>query len=133
MHQRIGLLVVAFMIACVIGSSVATAAQVMTANIPFKFLAGGKVHDPGKYELTIPDDEATLTLVPAKGASSLVPVLTRLAEPVPSPSSARLVFDKIGDTYYLSEAWMPGFDGFATHMTKAKHVHEAVPLDKKAH
>jgi hypothetical protein len=58
-------------------------------------------------------------------------VLTRIAEPDPPASEAKVVFDKVGDVYYLSEVWMPGSDGFLLMATKEKHTHVKVKAIRK--
>ena len=48
----------------------------------------------GKYEVRMNDDLLGVTLVPAKGASLLALVVTRLAEPEPALADAKLVFPR---------------------------------------
>ena len=47
----------------------------------------------------------------------------------------RLIFDKIGDTNYLAELWLPDQDGFVLHATNEPRTHTSVKLDRggKAH
>jgi hypothetical protein len=131
MRSRAPLLFVAFMLAMVAGPSVARAQDSLAADVPFTFVAAGAPHGPGRYELRINEDQMSLSLVPAKGAARPVLSITRLAAPVAPAADGRLVFDKVGDTYYLAEAWFPGEDGFVLHLTKEKHTHQAVKLHKK--
>ena len=47
---------------------------------------------------------------------SLIPVITRLAKTGGkslASTSARLVFDTVGEERYLSEVWIAGTDGFS--------------------
>jgi hypothetical protein len=103
-------------------------------DIPFKFIAAGKVHQPGAYEVQVSDSQAVLTLIPhkRKEAASTLLVLTRLAAPATPLTEGRVVFDKAGDRYYLSELWVPGLDGFLTHAEKGAHTHQAIKIDRKA-
>ncbi len=125
----VGLLALAF----VVGGSAAYAQDVVSGNIPFKFIAAGRVHQPGMYELRVSDDEGLLMLLDesVKTPSNALLVEGRLASPATLTSEVgRLVFDKVGDTYYLSEAWFPGLDGFIVHTTPGEHTHETVTVTR---
>jgi hypothetical protein len=63
-----------------------------------------------------------------KPSGGFLLVLTRLAAPHAKLPEGRLVFDKVGDTYTLSEMWLPDKDGFLLHATKEKHTHHTTPL-----
>ncbi len=118
----------------VLGTSALAQAQVLVGDIPFKFMAAGRMHDPGRYELRVSEDESGLTVTPegkGLGAGIEVLALTRLASPAGGVPESRLVFDKVGDTYYLSEAWFSGEDGFVLHSTREKHTHATIRLNKK--
>ncbi len=50
--------------------------------------------------------------------------MTRLSGEIhTTPQDAHLVFDKVGDTYLLSELWIPGEDGYLLQITKGAHEH----------
>ena len=76
------------------GASAAYAQIVATFDASFAFRLGTSVHQPGKYEVRMNDDLLGVTLVPAKGASLLALVVTRLAEPEPALADAKLVFPR---------------------------------------
>ena len=90
------------------GSANAQSSRRVTANVPFEFIVGNKTFEAGDYEV----NAATL------GAEAMVirnedsrRAITRLTNPIVtmSPkSSARLVFHKYGDTYFLAEVWSGG-------------------------
>ncbi len=130
MLRRIVLVMVPLVLFLVAGRSVAYADPALSADIPFKFVAGGSTHDPGRYELRVNDGDVMLTLVPAKGAEALLSPLTRLASR-DGQTDPCLVFDKVGNTYILSEAWFPGLDGFMLHATKEPHTHQVVKVTSK--
>ena len=120
-------------LAFVIGPAVADAQQAgLVANVPFKFVAAGKPQDAGAYGLRVDKTRGAIELVPPKGAGEVMLVMTRLAAPEGVMSGGRLVFDKVGDTYTLSEIWVPGEDGFLVHATKETHTHQTTPLGRKA-
>ena len=101
------------------------------ANIPFQFTAQGKVLPAGSYDIVRePAKELIRFSGAAKGASVFVPIVTRLAKGVHTVENAHIVFDKVGDTHFLSELWIPGQDGYLLHSTKAKHEHEVVDVPR---
>ncbi len=104
------------------------AEPVFRMNIPFQFTVEGKVFPAGQYDFThyAGHDYIEVRAV-AKGPSVNVLVLTRLAAGMhTTPKDAHAVFDKIGDTYFLSEFWIPDMDGFLLHITKEKHEHKII-------
>lgn len=97
------------------------------AIIDFQFTAGGKVFPAGDYQFTR-DTIAPVFRVQGEGKNfALAPVITRLAAAMhTTPQDSHLVFDKVGDTYMLSEIWVPGEDGYVLLITKGEHTHKVV-------
>ena len=134
MNPKVAGLASLMALAFVVGPAVADAQQddELVANVPFKFVAAGKPHQAGAYALRVNKTRETVELVPPKGTGEVMLVMTRLAAPEKEMAEGRLVFDKVGDTYTLSEVWVPGEDGFLVHATKETHTHHATPLGRKA-
>ncbi len=100
----------------------------MKGPIPFQFTAGKKVLPAGNYEV-VPDVDNGLVRISSSDnkAEAEVMVVTRLAGGIHSTvTDAQLVFDKVGDTYTLSEVWLPNQDGFLVHTTSGQHQHHVV-------
>jgi hypothetical protein len=112
--------------------AVASGQESVSASIPFRFMAAGKTHEPGEYLLRVNTDQQSWTLATAKGTSTVAVVVTRLAANGNPGSGDRLVFDKVGDTYYLSEVWPQTEDGYLLHVTKERHTHHVVKLSRPA-
>jgi hypothetical protein len=74
--------------------------------------------------------EHPLSLQPAKGAEVFVPVLTLLSRRGAALEEPELVFDQVGNTYFLSEVWMPEYDGFLVRATKGAHQHNVIKGQK---
>lgn len=108
------------------------AADVVIANVPFAFKAGAKSLPAGEYEFVLhPNDEivAVSSTTNPKGPSSMVGIVTMLAS-AGSPD-ARVVFDKVGGQYILSEVWQPEGEGVLVQATKGKHEHHVLKARKK--
>ncbi len=109
------------------------AANPMKADIPFSFQVGSKTMSAGTYDFKIDTTANTVDVqggTPRGGAVAMI--MTQLAAP-PHPGQqehAHIVFDKVGNTYTLSELWEPGSDGILVHATKGKHEHFVVHVTK---
>ena len=75
-------------------------------SIPFSFVVQGKALAAGDY--TIDQDSASFTsIVRSTDAKSAAIALVAYQEPAGPRESARLVFHRYGDQYFLSEVWIP--------------------------
>jgi hypothetical protein len=118
-------------VATLVGAtSRASAQDILEANIPFTFTASGTTHDAGKYEFRVIDDDQTLEFTGPARTGGFIQVMTRLAAPEPFIPDGRFVFDRVGDTYFLSEMWLPEQEGFLVHAAKERHTHHVVKLQK---
>ncbi len=102
------------------------------AKVDFSFTVEGKVLPPGQYEFAR-DDTAQAFKVQGEGKNTAIaPFVTRLAADIhTTPQDAHLVFDVVGDTYYLSEIWIPGEDGYVLATTKGQHTHKVINVNVK--
>ncbi len=130
MRRRVLTVFAAVALALVL-SPVSTYAQVevrtATVHVAFPFVAEGKTMPPGQYDLRISTNQETATLIPASGSGGVIlPVVTRLDASSSPAHETRVVFDKVGTKRFLSEAWLPGEDGYLFYAAKEKHTHEIV-------
>jgi hypothetical protein len=114
-------LVSAVVVALLLGTAPAARAQEMPFSTTFKFEINGTVFDAGQYVLRLKND--MLDITPAKGDTTELSILSRIAGPGGSAPGARIVFDKADGTYSLSEIWFPGQDGYLMRYTVEKHTH----------
>jgi hypothetical protein len=132
MNHRFWLLVAAVGLVLAASPAVTYAQEALVANVPFPFIAAGRTHDAGEYRLAVSENKEELTLTPMKGPATIALVQSRLAV-INSPEQAdRVVFDKVGNTYYLSELWLPGQDGFLMYAAKEAHTHHMVKIGRKS-
>ncbi len=133
MKRPLRILAVVLGLALLGGAAIAYAqitAATMSFETPFAFRVGGQTYQPGTYSLRISDDQTNFTVGPAKGPEHVSLFVSRLGEPE-AMADARLVFDKVGEQYYLSEVWMPGQEGYLVYAAREKHTHVKVKLSKK--
>ncbi len=101
------------------------------ANVPFQFTAEGKVYPAGEYTFTPDELGQSISLTGPANVSGYAMVITRLAgEMHTTPEDAHVVFDKVGDSYFLSEIWITGEDGYLLNSTKEKHTHRIINVPR---
>jgi len=84
------------------------------ANIPYSFVVNNTTLPAGKYVIQVLNSNASdLSLLEIRSANGKTTVLFE-TDPVTVPGLAprtELVFDKIGDTYFLSKVFLQGGEG----------------------
>lgn len=114
-----------------IAAAVASAQPMaIRVKIDFPFLAEGRMFPAGTYDLKR-DESASVFRITDEGRNAgVAQVLTRLTaeQHAMKGASAHLVFDKAGETYTLSEVWIPGQDGYVLALTKGAHGHKVVSV-----
>jgi len=85
----------------------AQASQKITVQIPFGFHVGNSVLPSGEY--TVDTDAAPgVVRVRSADAKSTVMILSMATQTSATPSTGKLVFNKYGDEYFLSQIWKAG-------------------------
>jgi hypothetical protein len=92
------------------------------ANIPYSFVVNNTTLPAGTYLIKVADADASdLTLLQIRSANAKTTVFFE-TESVAVPDLAKrteLVFDKIGDTYFLAKVFLVG-DGGGNQLLKSK-------------
>jgi hypothetical protein len=110
-----------------VGGGIVANAQIdsdsrIEANVPFAFVVGKNTLPAGKYEIKGIDDN-TPGVLELRSANGRKPIVfeTEAARTRDDESASRteLVFDKIGDTYFLSQVWVEG-NGSGSQLAKSK-------------
>lgn len=86
-----------------------TANRMQRTSIPFEFNVGNKSFPPGEYRVgsvNSQSDPAALVFTSRDGKMSLM-ILTRSVRARGTERGARLVFNRYGDRYFLSQVWRP--------------------------
>ena len=95
----------------------------ITFEIPYAFLVNGKEMPAGGYDLKVQRNSAAVLILVSLQTKERIYVqsLTRLADM--GGAEPRIVFDKVENTYYLSEVHIPGIDGFHMQGAPGEHFH----------
>jgi hypothetical protein len=93
---------------CLLGLGISASAQDasnIVVNVPFEFVAGGKTLPAGTYSVgcVFPESDLTLIIRSLDKGEFLLPVVFDGA----SGGHAKLSFEQVGDTYFLSKVQTP--------------------------
>ena len=121
------------MLALAVSASAQTT-QRIGVNVPFDFVAGGKLMPAGHYTVRrLSFEDEKLLLIRSDDGRSNAIVLTDTARGNQVPDSAALTFRQYGDSYFLAAVSIPGAaDVREVPQTKSerKHAHEVAERSK---
>jgi hypothetical protein len=123
MNRRVFTTLAALVMVFGLGGAMAHA-QIISADLRFPFVAGGKEMAAGKYTIErMPAGPIMLT--GPDGARVMMPIITMLGRHDQDPD-AEFVFDTVDGKSVLSEIWMPKKDGMLVLATGKPHTHTVV-------
>ncbi len=106
--QLLGLATFGFFLTLAVASVQAQAGYRIQTNIPFDFTAGESSLRAGIYAVEMISDNA-VRVRSIDGKKSVL-LLTSATEPGRTQKPARIIFNRYGDRYFLSQAWMSAGD-----------------------
>jgi hypothetical protein len=119
---------------------VTTSAQIdsgetIEAAIPYAFVVGNKTLPAGKYTIKVSDDtNLNLFVVRSTDGRTAAFFETQDVQANQTPRQTELVFNKIGDTYFLSQIWLTGSKlGANLEKSKAEQKLEAGGMTSERH
>ena len=99
-----GLATFGVFLALAVGSVQAQTGYEIEVNIPFDFTAGKASLPSGIYRVKLISDN-TLLVRSIDGKKGVM-LLALATEPLQTEKSERIIFNRYGDRYFLSQAWM---------------------------
>lgn len=129
-------------ILCLLAGSgvVTTSAQIdgdntIEAAIPYAFVVGNQTLPAGKYTIKVADDNnLNLFVVRSTDGRTAEFFQTHDVQANQTPRQTELVFNKIGDTYFLSQIWLTGSKlGVDLEKSKAEQKLEAGGMTSERH
>src|ERR1700723_2839826 len=84
---------------------VAQAQELLAVNIPFDFVAGKTQLPAGEYTVKVAGPANTVILVSRKDSNASAFLVTNAAVSAEPQSESKLVFNRYGDRYFLSQVW----------------------------
>jgi len=126
------LLCLAFLTASLPAEAYVIGEDAIIVEIPFPFSSGKLDFPAGTYRVghrvsQFPSVE--IDSLDGRTKQPLLAVVRLSRDRTEKPREAALVFEKVGDKYYLLEVWLPSRDGF--RMRSPKKENEQVVVDAK--
>ena len=98
--------------------------QPLIANIPFEFSAGSQVMPSGKYAVTVANPSSDQRVIKLKALETGESVLLMMhSVKSGDEEKSSLVFNRYGNSYFLSRAWRSG-DSAGMEAAKSKAERE---------
>ena len=92
----------------VAGSAIAQTVHV-SADIPFNFVVGSKTYPAGAYSIgTMSDRDSKVLLLRAADGNTSMAVVSNAAENLTPADKTKLIFNRYGNQYFLSQVWLNG-------------------------
>jgi hypothetical protein len=108
---------------------VAQAQEVVVVNIPFDFSAGNKTLPAGEYSVRVQFNDRRMLLLERKDSSAAMFILTNNVVANAPQSESKLIFNRYGDRYFLSQVWNEG-DPRGWQLTKTAREKEIAQTAK---
>ena len=112
-------LVLAIALATAVASANAQSAKKVAADIPFAFVVGDQTLSAGEYTMKATTAPANGVMIQDASGKSETLRLTFPIEPRQNRRSARLVFHRYGQRYFLAEVWT-GAGNVGRHLLKSR-------------
>ncbi len=117
--------VVLFLLVITASASAQTSTDVVTAQVPFAFIVGGKTLPAGTYQFRASNNFNQIDVASVDGKNAALSIVNTRLSPR-SKTEALVVFDVAGNDHYLAEVYIPGMDGFQVPCAPGKHTHTVV-------
>ncbi len=108
MKKRLFVMTGLLMFSSVVATQVARAQEPMLVNIPFAFVAGNASLPAGEYRVQKLEGNSAVVLIRCSDASASAMVITNAAQANERQSGSKLVFNRYGNRYFLSQVWTAG-------------------------
>jgi hypothetical protein len=87
---------------------IAQAQEAVAVNIPFDFAAGKTTLPAGEYSVKVSESTHSLILISRKDSSASAFIITYPVAAANVQTESKLVFNRHGDRYFLSQVWSEG-------------------------
>jgi len=97
-----------FVLSLIVAAQVVQADEPMLVNIPFAFVAGNVTLPAGEYRVQKLDRNPAVVLIRCSDASAAAMVMSNAAQAKETQTQSKLVFNRYGNRYFLSQVWTSG-------------------------
>ncbi len=92
----------------IVAAQAVQADEPMLVDIPFAFVAGNVTLPAGEYRVQNLDRHPTVVLIRCSDANASAMVLSNAAQAKETQTESKLVFNRYGNRYFLSQVWAAG-------------------------
>jgi len=96
------------LLSLMVAAQVVQAQEPVVVNIPFEFVAGKLTFPAGEYRVEKLEKGSMAVLIHRAHSSASFLVMTLPAQASEPQSNSKLVFNRYGDRYFLSQYWSAG-------------------------
>ncbi len=89
-------------------TQIAQAQEAVVVNIPFDFAAGKTMLPAGEYSVKVSEVTHALILISRKDSTASAFLSTYAVSTANVQAESKLVFNRYGDRYFLSQVWSEG-------------------------
>jgi hypothetical protein len=97
-----------FALSLIVAAQVAQAQESMAVNIPFAFVAGDATLPAGEYRVQTLNTNSAVILIRCSDKGPSAMVLSQAAQAKDTQTQSKLVFQRYGNRYFLSQVWKAG-------------------------
>ena len=108
MKKRTFVMTSLLLLSLMVVAQVVQAQEPVVVNIPFEFVAGKLALPPGEYRVEKLENGSAAVLIHRAHSSASFMVMTLPARASVPQSNSKLVFNRYGNRYFLSEYWSAG-------------------------
>lgn len=94
---------------------------VLTANVPFDFQAGSAALPAGVYSVDLRTAGMVRLISADRKSAAIIPTMGK--ETLKYNETSKLIFNRYGESYFLSQVWGPGLSG--REIAKSRREKEA--------
>ncbi len=104
------LIITLALVSAAVSAQAQTPGHKIVADVPFDFIVGDKTFQAGEITVRRTGDSEAVLLISNANSRQGAFRLTNSVQAAKTSEKAKLVFNKYGDRYYLSQVWTSGTD-----------------------
>jgi hypothetical protein len=108
MKKRTFVMTSLLLLSLMVAAQFVQAQEPVVVNIPFEFVAGKLTLPPGEYRIEKLEKGSVAVLIHRAHSSASFVVMTLPAQASEPQSDSKLVFNRYGNRYFLSQYWSAG-------------------------
>jgi hypothetical protein len=130
MKKRALVMAALMALTAMVSTRVAQAQELLVVNIPFDFVAGNTKFPAGAYSIKVAGPERTLLVIDRQDAAVSAFMNTNSVVKTEIQTESKMIFNRYGDRYFLSEVWTAG-NSRGRRLLKSARENEMAQIAKR--